>query len=92
MKIIKENRSKLKINANLKSIMIMTLLIISMMALLPIIFLGDNSDSGNSLSEFKLNDNNIVENSGVSFPADGKVKVYRREKNVVEELDLEEYI
>ena len=92
MKIIKENRSKLKINANLKSIMIMTLLIISMMALLPIIFLGDNSDSGNSLSEFKLNDNNIVENSGVSFPADGKVKVYRREKNIVEELDLEEYI
>ena len=62
------------------------------MILLPVIFLHDNSDSSNSLSVFNLNDENIVKASGLSFPIDGKVKLYRRERNIVEELDMEEYI
>lgn len=92
MRVIKEKRRKLKINRNLKTIIIMTLIIIFIMILLPIIFLGDNSNSSNSLSSFNLKDDNIVKASGLSFPVNGKVKLYRREKNVVEELDLEEYV
>ena len=92
MKVIKEKRNTLKINRNVKSVIIMTFLIIFIMILLPIIFLDDNSSRSSELSEFNLKDTNIVKNLGLSFPSNGKVKVYRREKNVVEELDLEEYI
>ena len=90
MKIINENNNKIMININLKFIILMTLTIIIIMILLPILFLNNKSDT--DILKFKLNENNIVKNSGLLFPNDGKVKVYRREKDTVEELDLEEYI
>lgn len=91
MNIIKEKGRKLKMNENLKIIIIMSLVVLGIMILLPVIFLNNNSSSGN-LSMFNLSNNNVTKSSALSFPYDGKVKLYRREKGTVEEIDLEEYI
>ncbi|WP_294405713.1 stage II sporulation protein D [uncultured Clostridium sp.] len=91
MNIIKEKCRKLKINENLKIIIIMSFVVLGIMILLPVIFLS-NSSSSNNLYVFNLNNSNIIKNSGLSFPYDGKVKLYRREKGSVEEIALEEYI
>lgn len=90
MNIIKEKCRKLKINENLKIIIIMSFVVLGIMILLPVIFLSNSSN--NNLSVFNLNNSNIIKNSGLSFPYDGKVRLYRREKGSVEEIDLEEYI
>lgn len=60
---------------------------------LPIMFLNSSKNGNNmSSSGFKLTDSTVIKNSGLSFMNNEKVKIYRREKNTVEELDLEEYI
>ena len=93
MRIVNEKGKKLRINGSLKSVVIMTFIILIIMIALPIIFLKESRNTSNmSSSGFKLNDENIVKSSGLFFPEGGKVKLYRREKNTVEELDLEEYI
>ena len=91
MRIIKEECRKLKINSNTKSIIVMSAIILLLMILLPIIFLND-SNTITEISAFNLDEKNIVKGSGLSFPNNGKVKLYRREKGTVEELELEEYI
>lgn len=89
MNIIKEKGKKLKINENLKTIIIMSLIVIGVMILLPVIFLNNTSDN---MWGFNLNNNTVTRNSELYFPYDGKVKLYRREKGIVEEVDIEEYI
>lgn len=91
MKIILKNSGSLK--KNLKSIILMTIIVIFIMVLLPIIFLnGNNANNYSYISRFNVDENNIEKKSGLLFSGDGKVKLYRREKGIVEELELEDYI
>ena len=39
-----------------------------------------------------MNNENITKSSEVTFPVDGKVILYNKEKDIVEKLDLEEYV
>lgn len=67
----------------------MTLIIFTILIILPLIFLrGDR----NSINVFNLNNKNIVNSSKIIFPINGKVKLYHKQEDKVEELDLEEYI
>lgn len=87
MKIINQIRIRLGINA--KIIIIMTLIIFAVLIILPLIILrGDEY----SIGKFSLNNDNIVKNSKITFPSNGKVKLYHKKDGVVEELDLEDYI
>lgn len=89
MKIINMKVRDIRINSNIKIIAIMTVVICSALILLPLLFLGGNSSS---IGMFNLKNGEIVKESGITFPKDGKVKLYRKEENKVEELDLEEYV
>ena len=82
--------SKRMSNDNIRLILVMTIIIISMLILLPLVFL-DNGISTNS-NKFELNNDNIIKNSAIQFPQDGKVKLYNSESNKVYEIDLEDYI
>ena len=71
----------------------MTIIVIFIMVLLPIIFLNSsNTNNYSYVSRFNVDENNIEKKSGLLFSGDGKVKLYRREKGIVEELELEDYI
>ena len=74
---------------NIKIIAIMTLIIFTILIILPLIFLRVGKES---INVFNLNNENIVKSSEIIFPTDGKVKLYHKEEDNVEELDLEEYI
>lgn len=89
MRIINVKNIGVKFNNNIKIIAIMTVIIFTILIIMPLIFLKTGKDNNNS---FNLNNENIVKNSGITFPIDGKVKLYRKEQDKVEELDLEEYI
>ena len=89
MKIINMKTTNIKINSSIKVIAIMTLIIFTILIILPIIFLRVGKES---INVFNLNNKNIVKSSEITFPINGKVKLYRKEENKVEELDLEEYI
>ena len=74
---------------NIKIIAIMTLIIFTILIILPLIFLRAGKES---INVFNLNNENIVKSSKISFPINGKVKLYHKKEDNVEELDLEEYI
>ena len=93
MRIVNEGFKRFKINELLKITFIMTFIILFIMISLPIMFLNSNkSDNNMSSSGFKLNDSTVIKNSGLSVMNNEKVRIYRRDKNTVEDLDLEEYI
>lgn len=93
MRIVNEGFKRFKINELLKITFIMTFIILFIMISLPIMFLNSNkSDNNMSSSGFKLNDSTVIKNSGLSVMNNEKVSIYRRDKNTVEDLDLEEYI
>lgn len=78
-----------RIEKNIRLLIIMTLIIFAVLIILPLIILkGD----GFSISKFNLDNKNIVKNSQITFPVNGKVKLYHKKNNTVEELDLEDYI
>jgi stage II sporulation protein D len=89
MKIINVRTINGKLNSNIKMIVIMTLIIFTILIVMPLVFLKTGNEG---INVFNLNNENIVKNSGITFPADGKVKLYHRDQDKVEELDLEEYI
>lgn len=89
MKIINIKPTNIKINSSIKIIAIMTLIIFTILIILPLIFLRVGKES---ISVFNLNNENIVKSSKIIFPINGKVKLYHKEDDKVEELDLEEYI
>ena len=89
MKIINMKTTNIKINSSIKIIAIMTLIIFTILIILPLIFLRVGKES---INIFNLNNENIVKNSKITFPINGKVKLYHKEEDKVEELDLEEYI
>lgn len=89
MKISNIRTTNIKFNSSIKIIITMTLIIITILIILPLIFLRVGEDS---INVFNLNNKNIVKDSGILFPANGKVKLYHKEDDTVEELDLEEYI
>jgi len=81
--------TNIKINSSIKIIAIMTLIIFTILIILPLIFLKVGKES---INIFNLNNENIVKSSEITFPINGKVKLYHKEEDSVEELDLEEYI
>ncbi|AWK50677.1 stage II sporulation protein D [Clostridium beijerinckii] len=89
MKIINIKTTNIKINSSIKIIIIMTLIIFTILITLPLIFLTVSKES---VDIFKLNNENIVKSSEIVFPVNGRVKLYHKEEDSVEELDLEEYI
>lgn len=89
MKIINAKNIGIKFNNNIKIIAIITLIIFTILIVMPLIFLKTGKDSTNA---FNLDNDNIVKNSGIIFPINGKVKLYHKSEDKVEELDLEEYI
>lgn len=89
MKIINMKATNIKINSNIKIIAIMTLIIFTILIILPLIVLRVGKDS---INVFNLNNENIIKGSEIIFPINGKVKLYHKEEDNVEELDLEEYI
>lgn len=89
MKIINAKNIGIKFNNNIKIIAIMTSIIFTILIVMPLIFLKTGKDSTNA---FNLDNENIVKNSGIIFPVNGKVKLYHKSEDKVEELELEEYI
>jgi len=89
MKIINVKTKNIKINNSVKTIGVMTVFIVIILVILPLIFLGTGKGIN---SAFSLDNNDIVKNSNIVFPVDGKVKLYRKSEDRVEELDLEDYI
>jgi stage II sporulation protein D len=89
MKIINVRIRNIKIDRNMKIIAIMTIIICSILIVLPLIFLGGNKSN---IGGFNLSNGAIVKSLGITFPTNGKVKLYRKEQDKVEEIDLEEYI
>lgn len=86
---IKPRKLNIRVNENIKMIIIVTLLIFIILILLPILFL--DSEKG-SVNVFNLSNENITKSSEITFPLNGKVRLYHKEENAVEELDLEDYI
>lgn len=89
MKIINMRAISGKVNSNIKIIAVMTLIIFTMLIVMPLVFLRTGKGS---IGVFNLNNENIVKNSEITFPTDGKVKLYHKTQDKVEEIDLEEYI
>ena len=81
--------TNIKIDSSIKIITIITLIIFAILIVLPLIFLRVSKES---INVFNLNNNNIVNSSEIIFPINGKVKIYRKKEDKIEELDLEEYI
>lgn len=87
MKIISKVGEKLGLN--IKIIIVMTLFIFGVLIILPLVILkGD----GYNTSKFDLGISSIIKSSQITFPTNGKVKLYHRKDGTVEEIDLEEYI
>ncbi|AGF54422.1 stage II sporulation protein D [Clostridium saccharoperbutylacetonicum] len=91
MRIINIKNRNIQISNNIYTIAIMTLAILLTLIVLPIIFLGLGKSSINAFNTGN-GDVDVVKGGGITFPTNGKVKLYRKEENKVEELDLEEYI
>lgn len=90
MRRIDIKKINLKSGKDIKLVGIMTLFICALLIISPLIFLGIGEGHFNP---FNLSNDSIVKNSTkITFPVNGKVKLYRKEKNTVEELNLEEYI
>ena len=89
MRVINMKIKNIKINSSMKIIAIMTLVIFTILIILPLIFLRVDKES---INVFNLNNENIVKSTEILFPINGKVKLYHKEEDKVEELDLEDYI
>ncbi|MDO5516608.1 MAG: stage II sporulation protein D [Clostridium sp.] len=79
---------KLRVNSEIKSIIVMTIVIVLLLCVMPILFL--NSDK--KISIFNIGSSEITKSPSIEFPKDGKVKLYLTGQKKTVELDLEEYI
>lgn len=86
---MKLRRISIRVSDNMKIITIITIIIFTLLILLPIVFLRTGKES---INVFNLNSENIVTSSEITFPINGKVRLYHKEEDTVEELDLEDYI
>lgn len=86
---MKLRRISIRVSENTKIITIITIIIFTLLILLPVIFLRTGKES---INVFNLNSENIIKSSEITFPLNGKVKLYHKEEDAVEELDLEDYI
>lgn len=89
MKITGMKTANIKINNNIKITVIITTIILGILIVLPLIFLDVDQGGADS---FNLKDESLIKSSQIVFPANGKVKLYRKAEDKVEEIDLEEYI
>lgn len=80
--------NRFKINNEIKSVIIMTIVILALLCIMPIIFLSSDKKA----DEFNLKPSNIENAERIEFPIDGRVKLYLKEEKRTVELDLEEYI
>lgn len=86
---MKSRKINITVDKNVKMIFGVTLIVFIILILLPIIFL-DVEKGG--INVFNLSDENITKSSVITFPINGKVKLYHKQEDTVEELDLEDYI
>jgi len=86
---IKIKGVNIRFNTNIKTIAIMTIIIFTILIVLPVIFLETGKES---INVFNLSTENIIKSSEITFPASGKVRLYHKKKDTIEELDLEDYI
>ena len=86
---IKLKGSAIKFNSNIKTTAVMTLIIFTILIILPVVFLKAGKDG---INVFNLSNENVVKSSEITFPASGKVRLYHKKEDKVEELDLEDYI
>lgn len=86
---MKLRRINIRVSENMKIIIIITIIIFTLLILLPVIFLSTGKES---INVFNLNNENIIKSSEITFPLNGKVRLYHKEEDAVEELDLEDYI
>ena len=90
MNIFKRKKLNFKLDKDIGIISVITLFIFAILIIAPLIFL--DADVAN-INPFNISNDNIVKKSNeIIFPLDGKVKLYHREKDTVEEINLEEYI
>lgn len=89
MRINNMKAANIRSNTNIKIIIIMTFIIFTILIILPIIFLGGDKDG---INIFTLKNENIEKSLQITFPVNGKVKLYHKAQDKVEEIDLEEYI
>jgi stage II sporulation protein D len=89
MKIINVKATSIKINGSVKTIAIMTLIIFTILIVLPLLVLETSKERINA---FNLNDKNVEKSSKITFPINGRVRLYHKAEDRVEEIDLEEYI
>ena len=72
MRVINMKIKNIKINSSIKIIAIMTLIIFTILIILPLIFLRAGKES---INVFNLNNENIVKSTEILFPINGKVKL-----------------
>lgn len=89
MKIINMRTRNIKIDSNMKIIALITIVIFLVLIILPLILLRE---SKGNIGIFNLSNKDIVRSSGITFPTNGKVKLYRKAEDKVEEIDLEKYV
>ena len=69
MKIINVKSTRVRINNNIKTIAIMTLIIFTILIILPMVFLENGKEK---VSGFNLSDKDITKSSTITFPTNGK--------------------
>lgn len=90
MNKIKIKKLNVKLDKDVRLITNMTLFIFVVLIISPLALLGIGGDK---INPFDISSNNIVKRSeDIIFPLDGKIKLYNRDKDILEEIDLEEYI
>lgn len=99
MKNFTKKHIRLRIDNSVIMIISASITIIILLIVLSVVFLspssGETNVKSNDDAELNIDDSsNIVSNKGSSkeFPVNGKVKLYRKEKNKVEELSIDDYI
>lgn len=80
---------KNRINKDTKLTIIITIIIIVTLVVSPIIFI--NTDF-KIFKPFNIDNSIVKESSKLEIPKNKKVKLYRKDKDKVEEIDIEEYI
>lgn len=78
-----------KFNKDIKLIILITLITLVMLILSPIVFLKSDF---NIFKPFEINNSIVKETYKIELPKNKKVKLYRKDKDKLDEIDIEEYI
>ncbi|AOR22611.1 stage II sporulation protein D [Clostridium taeniosporum] len=78
-----------KINKDIRLTILVTIIIFVILLLSPVFFLNHNF---NIFKPFNIGKSMVNKTFKIELPKDKKVKLYRKDKNRVDEIDIEEYI